>query len=396
MNEASVFSSKYPLKKITDVCMVIAGQSPESKYYNSDGKGLPFYQGKKEFTKKFLGKPTIWTSKITKEAQEDDILMSVRAPVGPVNFATQKICIGRGLAAIRSSEKVNKNYLFYFLLMVESEIEGNDGAIFNSINKDQIGEIEIPIPPLSEQNHIVAILDDAFTAFDQGKANIEKNIENAREIFQSRLMEIFSRNDRGWEETKLGEVCYKITDGKHGDCKNEQNSEYYFLSAKDVFNDTLNYEKARQISKKDFEETHRRTDLKPGDVLVTNSGTIGRMALAPDDEKTYRTIFQKSVAIIKPKNDILNSDFCKYILESDLDKLVNISAGTAQQNLLIGDLKTHTIYLPSIEEQRMIVNQLDEFKKQSLKLCRQYQTKFDLIEELKKSLLQKAFAGELT
>ena len=95
-----------------DYCEVIAGQSPEGKYYNTDGQGLPFYQGKKEFGDRFIGAPQKWTTKVTKEAIDGDILMSVRAPVGPINFSTQKICIGRGLASIRPSTKLNKDFLF--------------------------------------------------------------------------------------------------------------------------------------------------------------------------------------------------------------------------------------------------------------------------------------------
>jgi type I restriction enzyme S subunit len=146
-------------KKLGDVCEVIAGQSPEGKYYNSEGKGLPFYQGKKEYGDKYIGEPRIWTTKITKEAEAEDILMSVRAPVGPVNFSTQKICIGRGLAAIRASKSIDKEFLFNFLINHENEIEGNAGAVFNSINKTQIENISIPLPPLTEQKAIVQRLD---------------------------------------------------------------------------------------------------------------------------------------------------------------------------------------------------------------------------------------------
>ena len=105
----------WKIKRLGDVCEVIAGQSPESRYYISKGIGLPFYQGKKEFTYKYIGEPTTWSSKITKEAFEGDILISVRAPVGPINFSTQHICIGRGLAAIRAGESIDKEFLFDFV-----------------------------------------------------------------------------------------------------------------------------------------------------------------------------------------------------------------------------------------------------------------------------------------
>lgn len=218
----------WEIKNIGEVCKVIAGQSPEGKFYNCEEKGLPFYQGKKEFTEKYIGDPTTWTTKITKEAEASDILMSVRAPVGPINFATQKICIGRGLAAIRASKLIDKEFLYNFLLKHENEIVGNAGAVFNSINKAQIEAIEIPLPPLPEQQRIVAILDETFAAIAKAKANAEQNLRNAKELFESYLQSVFENKGEGWEEKTLGEVCSLITDGKHGDCENEENSGYYF------------------------------------------------------------------------------------------------------------------------------------------------------------------------
>ena len=109
--------NRWEVKKIKDIALVTAGQSPEGKYYNENAVGLPFYQGKKEFTERYIGEPKVWTSFVTKEAIEGDVLMSVRAPVGPVNFATQKCCIGRGLASIRVKEKFDKDFLFLFFLL---------------------------------------------------------------------------------------------------------------------------------------------------------------------------------------------------------------------------------------------------------------------------------------
>lgn len=96
---------------------------------------------------------------------------------------------------------------------------------------------------------------------------------------------------------RLEDICAQITDGKHGDCQDQPNSGYYFPSCKDIANGRLNYEGARQITEADFLDTHRRTKLEPADVSITNSGTIGRMAIAPDSDDTLRTTFQKSVAI---------------------------------------------------------------------------------------------------
>ena len=157
-----------------------------------------------------------------------------------------------------------------------------------------------------------------------------------------------------WREHSLGELCSLITDGKHGDCRNEAGSGYYFLSVKDVFGDRMVYDNARQILESDFAETHRRTNLEPGDILFTNTGTIGRMAIAPDDPRTARTTFQKSVAILKPKREIVLSRFLYFALRFDNARLSDFAAGTTQKNLLLKDLRAFKIRIPLLAEQKAI------------------------------------------
>jgi type I restriction enzyme S subunit len=159
-----------------------------------------------------------------------------------------------------------------------------------------------------------------------------------------------------WVEKSLDELCSLITDGKHGDSIDKSNSGFYFLSVKDIYDNRLVYDNARQIAEKDFNETHRRTNLEPGDILFTNTGTIGRMAIASDDPRTTRTTFQKSVAILKPKRDLIQSEFLYYLLKFDNAKLSGLAAGTTQQNLLIRDLKTFSVQVPPLREQHGIVH----------------------------------------
>ncbi len=157
-------SGKWPVVELGRVCEVVPGQTPEGKYRNSDGEGIPFYQGKAEFREEYIGEPRKWASQATRFAEKDDILMSVRAPVGEVNFATQRICIGRGLAAIRGdSNKVNQRYLFFVLKNRMSEISGSAGAAFPSISKKGIQGILIPLPQLDIQKEIVC----SFDAFNE-------------------------------------------------------------------------------------------------------------------------------------------------------------------------------------------------------------------------------------
>ncbi len=149
--------SKYPLKILGELALIIAGQSPQSQFYNTVGNGLPFYQGKKDYGDKYLLAPTTWTTDVTKESTKEDILMSVRAPVGDINLNPyDKICIGRGLAAIRvNSKAVVQQYLYYCLRVNQKNITGHNGLGFASISVGEIKEIKIPVPPLSVQRQII-------------------------------------------------------------------------------------------------------------------------------------------------------------------------------------------------------------------------------------------------
>ena len=141
-------------KQLNDVADIIMGQSPSSQSYNKDKKGLPFYQGKTEFSDIYIKDPTVYCNSPIKVVEENDILMSVRAPVGDVNIATQKSCIGRGLASIKP-KKIDYLYLFYLLKEQKSKIEKiGVGSTFKAINKNNISTLKISIVEKDKQNKI--------------------------------------------------------------------------------------------------------------------------------------------------------------------------------------------------------------------------------------------------
>ena len=196
--ESNARLSHFPIVSLGEVAEVVAGQSPPGKSYNDNGVGMPFYQGKTEFGQMFIGEPTKWTTDPQRFAVDGDILMSVRAPVGPVNLATQKICIGRGLAAIRPMEgHVLTTYIFYVLHSLESEITGNAGAAFASINKSDIENIQIPLPPLGMQREIVTEIE-----------GYQRVIDGARVVIDNYRPQIVV--DPEWPMVAIGEVCNLI------------------------------------------------------------------------------------------------------------------------------------------------------------------------------------------
>lgn len=159
----------------------------------------------------------------------------------------------------------------------------------------------------------------------------------------------------------LEKLCLLITDGKHGDCINQPDSGFYFLSAKDVNNGKLNYENARQITENDFVQTHKRTQLEPNDILLTNSGTIGRLAIAKNNALTKHTTFQKSVALIKPNKEKVVPQWLYYYFAYSKEQLINFAGGTAQKNLLLRDLRAFPIHVPPIKAQKSIAGILSAY-----------------------------------
>lgn len=186
----------------------------------------------------------------------------------------------------------------------------------------------------------------------------------------------------------LQELCLNITDGKHGDCENEENSGYYFISCKDIFDGQINYKNARQITKADFEETHKRTMLEVDDIRLTNSGTIGRMAFVTDREATTKTTFQKSVAIIKPDKQKVLPRYLYYQLQNCVPQFINSSNGSAQKNLLLSTMRTFQIEIEeNREKQEKIANTLSAYDD----LIENNQKQIKLLEEAAQRLYKEWF-----
>ena len=174
-------------KRLDDIADITMGQSPLSQSYNIDKKGLPFYQGKIEFGDIYIKEPIIYCNSPIKIVEKNDILMSVRAPVGDVNIATQKSCIGRGLASIRA-KKIDYLYLFYLLKEQKIKIEKMGvGSTFKAINKNNISSLQIPIVEMSKQNRIKKYL----LLIEKLSFEIEKSIKEAENLYNSLMNKYF-------------------------------------------------------------------------------------------------------------------------------------------------------------------------------------------------------------
>jgi len=358
----------WQIKELGDLCEVIAGQSPEGKFYNTDGNGIPFYQGKKNFGEKFVKNPTSWTTQTTKIAREGDILMSVRAPVGPVNFAIDEICIGRGLAAIRSRGELNREFLFYQLLHLQPEIAGREGAVFASINKSEIAALPVMFAPLPEQQRIVTILDQTFDSIATAKANAEKNLQNARALFASHLNGIDAK------KVPLRDLVKIITGKLDANAAVEEGQYPFFTCSREIY----------AIDNFAF-------DCEA--ILLAGNNAVGDFNV-----KHYKgkfNAYQRTYVITVNEQQRVIYRFLYFQMLKSLKKFKEQSVGAGTKFLKLGMIKDMEIALPSLADQEQIVSTIDSLREQTDNLESIYQQKLAALDALKKSLLDQAFTGQL-
>lgn len=269
------------------------------------------------------------------------------------------------------------------------------GGVRGSLEWEDFCGMQLPVPSIEEQRQIVNQYQSIANKIKVNKQICEKLEATAQALYKHWFVDFEFPNEagkpykssggkmvwteelgkeipEGWEVKSLEAITELITDGKHGNSDDESQSGYYFISAKDILNEMIDYSKARQITYKDFQETHKRTNLKTGDILITNSGTIGKIAYIFEDELNSKTTFQKSVAILKP---IIDSHFFFQAIKHNIRELIELAGGSTQSNLLLGDLKTFKILVPIItviddysNKINLIIKKSYLLKKQNLKL----------------------------
>jgi type I restriction enzyme S subunit len=277
---------------------------------------------------------------------------------------------------LHATDILDKNYLHYFCLSFDfSEMDRGSGR--PSLVKSDLLKIEIPIPPIPEQKQIVALLDQAFTAIDQAKANIEKNIANAKELFQSKLNEIFSQKGDGWEEKTLGEVCENLDRKRVPITKSKRvHGEIPYYGASGIVDYVVDY-------------------LFDEDLLLVSEDGANLLA------RTYPIAFSISgknwvnnhAHVLKFEN-MTSQIFIEYYLNSI--KLDEYISGMAQPKLNQKKLNSIKIPFPILDEQERTIKLLKSFSEKKSSITKFYEVKLKNLDELKKSILQKAFAGELT
>ena len=246
-------------------------------------------------------------------------------------------------------------------------------------------ELEIPLPPLPEQRHIAAVLDKVSELIALRK----RQLDLLDEMVKARFVEMFgtiNENPKHYPMAMLKDICHKITDGKHGGCEQESNSGYFYVGAREIFDNSIHYETAPQITYTDFAKDYKRCNIEVGDFVIVNTGaTIGKSAIATSP-LTERTLLQKSVALLKVNTEHILSEFLRYCYIVN-PSMYMVESASAQPNLLLSKIKTTVVYTPPIKLQ----NQFADFVQQVDKSKAAVQQGLDRLILLKSALMQEYF-----
>ena len=325
--------------------------------------------------------------------QETEYLGIIKdgAGIGRVSKHPAKSSILATMQYIIPIEGFDIQFVNYFLNHIDFEKYRTGSTIPHIYYKDYKAE-SFPLIPFSEQKRIVAKLDECFEAVDKARVNVEKNLNNAKELFQSQLNQIFSQKGDGWVEKKLREV-FDVRDGTH-DSPKYINEGIPFVTQKNITDGGLKFDKVKFINQDDHDKFYKRSNVAFNDIIISMIGANRGMACIVDDKRLFSI---KNVGLIK-SNEHMNQKYILYYLKSPLanEYVSNSSKGSAQRFIGLGKLRDFPIPFVPLEKQKEISFQIDQLKSQTQTLESNYQQELDALDELKKSILQKAFSGELT
>ena len=292
-----------------------------------------------------------------------------------------------GVKILQPTDDLFPRYFYYFLQKVEMKSLGY-ARHYRSLK-----EVLVPIPPIAEQKRIVAILDEAFEAIDKAKQSTEKNLQNARELFESHLQSVFTQRGDGWVETAIGQVI-KFIDYR-GKTPVKTASGIRLITAKNVKMGYLQETPMEFIASSDYDGWMTRGIPQRGNVLFTTEAPLANVAQLDTDQKVA---FAQRIIIMQPEKTTLDCTFLKYLLLSSpvQQRIRSQGTGTTVQGIKASLLKLIQISFPAtLTEQKQIVAGLDGLSEQVGRLESVYRRKFATLDELKKSLLHRAFSGNM-
>ncbi|WP_373214476.1 restriction endonuclease subunit S [Blautia obeum] len=372
--------------KLGDICEIVSGSTPKTsidEYWDGDVKWITpaelnddsyiISDSARKITELAVKKTGLTSF------PEGTVILSSRAPIGKVAIAGCEMYCNQGFKNLICSDKIINKYLYWFLKRNTHFLNSlGRGATFKEISKAIVSEIEINVPEIEQQKKVVEILEKVSGIIARRK----KELSALDDLIKARFVEMFGDCKK---LVSLSDLCLIITDGTHQPPK-FQDRGIPFILVSNLSKNTVTYNTEKYINEETYNELYKRTPIETGDVLLSTVGSYGHPAVVVEDKKF---LFQRHIAYLKPKRDIINSFYLHSALLSPngQHQIEEKVKGIAQKTLNLSEIKKIMIPLPSLDEQ----NEFEAFVKQIDKSKVEVQKALDETQKLFDSLMQQYF-----
>jgi type I restriction enzyme S subunit len=407
MGEERGIPNGWTVASVQDIAEVVMGQSPPSATYNTDKIGLPFFQGKAEFTQ-LHPVAEKWCSKPNRIAISDDILLSVRAPVGVTNVADRECCIGRGLAAVKYHH--NHKFIYFFLCLIERELdEQGTGTTFRAISGEVIRNTRLPLPPLSEQHRIVAKIEELFSSLDKGIESL-KTAQQQLKVYRQAVLKwafegkltnknvVDGKLPMGWKTVKFGTVFSESP--QNGLYKSSANygSGTRIVRIDGFYEGKLLFDYKYKNVRLTQDEIERYR-ISVGNILINRVNSLSHLGKCGFVEQLKEeTVFESNIMKIIVDKSMADAKYISIYLSSinglaELRK--NAKHAVNQASINQKDVSNVLVPLASLSEQHTIVAEIESRLSVCDKIEETIEQSLKQAESLRQSILKKAFEGKL-
>ena len=389
----------WEVKKLGEIADVQSGGTPlvsNRAFWNGN---LPWYSSG-ELNDVYTSAPERHISALGLENSNAKLFPKGSLLIGMYDTAALKMSIldrtgafNQAIAGVRPNEQIDLVFVLHAIDAIRESVLGQRrGVRQKNLSLGKIREIELSIPPLPEQQRIVGILDKAFAGLAVAVANAEKNLQNARALFESHLQSVFTQRGEGWKERTLEEIATTFGRGKS---KHRPRNEPALYGGKYPFIQTGDIRNADHVIT-EYSQTYSDVGLAQsklwpkGTICITIAANIAETAILGFD-----ACFPDSVigVVVNPKEAEVG--FIEYLLQSFKSRIQALGKGSAQANINMGTFENERFPFPPVSEQNQIVEKLDSLSAETQRLAAIYERKLAVLLELKKSLLHQAFRGEL-
>ncbi len=380
--QEAVMKKGWQIKRLGEVCEIVKGRKPMLKLTPASGD-LPYLVAKVMRGSAEAKYASVKDKNSITVEESETIIICDGSNSGEV-FTGFRGILSSTMGKIAKKVEIDDNYLRAFLASTFEVFNGTKtGAAIPHLDKEAMYQLQFPLPPLPEQRRIVALLDQTFAAIATAKANAEKNLQNARALFESHLHSIFSCRRKGWDEKTLGNVCEYVNGKAHEQCI-DADGRFIVINSKFISSDGEVIKKSNQAL----------LPLQPGEIAMVLSDVPNGKALAKCFlvERANAYTLNQRICLIRSKN--IHAKFLFYQLNRNSHFLA-FDNGENQTNLRLNQVLSCPLFLPPAAEQEAIASNLDATFTETQRLESIYQQKLAALGELKKSLLHEACSGKL-